>query len=562
MSASSTLVNLDTAKQLTINAQAIINQSLTKLRQACSKDGKVRSALLDQHQWVSFDLARSAAEVSAAQHMLEYAECLRERGTTEDNLLEDQIAAAYCSEVFTNLRARIAPRLADFKIELTQFHALLDEPELVAWASEQSCVENIVSLGDQMRTSSGHLGKSVLNQEHEFMADTFSRFALDVVHPLAEHIHRKDADIPDDILNPLKEMGVFGLSIPEQFGGLQPDNREDNMGMIVVTEALSRGSVGAAGSLITRPEILAKALLAGGTEEQKKTWLPRLAQGEILNAIAVTEPDYGSDVANMKLPATKTEGGWLLNGAKTWCTFCGKANVLLVLARTNPDPSAGHRGLSVFLAEKPVFAGHEFEHHQENGGMIRGKAIPTMGYRGMHSFEVYFENYFVPDANLLGGEEGLNKGFYSVMKGFSGGRIQTAARALGIMQAAFEKSLSYATDRKVFGRPVGDYQLTRVKLARMGMLLQVCRQFTYGVGRLLDKGEGQMEASLVKVLACNVAEWVTREAMQIHGGMGYAEETAVSRYFVDARVLSIFEGAEETLALKVIARSLIENAGD
>jgi (2S)-methylsuccinyl-CoA dehydrogenase len=214
----------------------------------------------------------------------------------------------------------------------------------------------------------------------------------------------------------------------------------------------------------------------------------------------------------------------------------------------------------VFLVEKPSFPGHEFEHRQEGGGVITGKAIPTIGYRGMHSFEVYFENYFVPDANLLGGEEGLGRGFYHVMKGFSGGRIQTAARALGVMQAAFEKSLGYAADRKVFGQPIGDYQLTRVKLARMGMLLQVCRQFTYAVGRLLDQGEGQMEASQVKFFACNVAEWVTREALQIHGGMGYAEETAVSRYFVDARVLSIFEGAEETLALKVITRSLLEDA--
>ncbi|MGB5325183.1 MAG: acyl-CoA dehydrogenase family protein, partial [Pseudomonadales bacterium] len=403
-------------------------------------------------------------------------------------------------------------------------------------------------------------GASVLDQEHQFMADTFGRFAIDVVDPLAEHIHRNDADIPDEIIEPLKEMGVFGLSIPEQYGGLQPDDREDNMGMIVVTEALSRGSLGAAGSLITRPEILGKTLLAGGTDAQKQHWLPKLASGEVFNAIAVTEPDYGSDVAGIKLPAKKVDGGWSLTGAKTWCTFCGKANVMLVLARTNPDPAAGHRGLSVFLVEKPSYPGHEFEFRQDNGGFMRGKAIPTIGYRGMHSFEVYFEDFFVPDANLLGGEAGLDKGFYHVMKGFSGGRIQTAARAVGLMQTAFEKALAYANDRKVFGSPIGDYQLTRVKLARMGMLLQVSRQFTYAVGRLLDKGEGQMEASLVKILTCNIAEWVTREALQIHGGMGYAEETAVSRYFVDARVLSIFEGAEETLALKVIARNLIENA--
>ncbi|MBT8149458.1 MAG: acyl-CoA/acyl-ACP dehydrogenase [Gammaproteobacteria bacterium] len=561
MPAQSAAAQLDHARKVVATAQAVVDQCLSSLKRSCSDDSRLRGELLDRYQWVSFDLARSAAEISAAGHMLDYAVQVAGQGENAAQL-ETKIACAYCAEMYSQLRARIAPRLADLQLDAKAFSDLLDDPEQLQWVAGHSSVENIVAIGDSVRDSSGRLGHSVLDQEHQFMADTFSRFALDVVDPLAEHIHRHDTDIPDAILDPLKEMGVFGLSIPEQYGGLQPDDREDNMGMIVVTEALSRGSVGAAGSLITRPEILSKALLAGGTSEQKQQWLPRMASGEVLNAIAVTEPDYGSDVAGMKLPATKTDGGWLLTGAKTWCTFCGKANVILVLARTNPDPAAGHKGLSVFLVEKPAFDGHAFEYRQDNGGLIQGKAIPTMGYRGMHSFEVYFDNYFVPDANLLGGEAGLNNGFYYIMKGFSGGRIQTAARALGIMQAAFEKSLSYAADRKVFGQAIGDYQLTRVKLARMGMLLQVCRQFTYAVGRLLDQGKGQMEASLVKFLACNIAEWVTREAVQIHGGMGYAEETAVSRYFVDARVLSIFEGAEETLALKVISRSLIENAAD
>lgn len=547
----------DTAQRVIEAARSLIDTSLSAIRQDCSVDGRIDAKLLEQQQWVSFDLARSVAELSAAEQTLAYAAEAKSAGGGE---LEAQIAHTWCAEMFNNLQARLAPRLADFRLDPAVFAKTIGDGELASWAAAQVSVENVVALGDRLRELDGQLGASVLDQEHQFMADTFSRFALDVVDPLAEHIHRNDADIPDEILDPLKEMGVFGLSIPEQYGGLQPDDGEDNMGMIVVTEALSRGSLGAAGSLITRPEILGKTLMAGGTDEQKQHWLPKLAAGEIFNAIAVTEPDYGSDVASLKLPATKVDGGWSLTGAKTWCTFCGKASVMLVLARTDPDPAAGHRGLSVFLVEKPPFPGHEFEHRQEGGGYIRGKAIPTIGYRGMHSFEVYFENYFVPDANLLGGEDGLNKGFYHVMKGFSGGRIQTAARAVGLMQTAFEKALSYATDRKVFGQAIGDYQLTRVKLARMGMLLQVSRQFTYAVGRLLDKGEGQMEASLVKFLTCNIAEWVTREALQIHGGMGYAEETAVSRYFVDARVLSIFEGAEETLALKVIAKNLIENA--
>jgi (2S)-methylsuccinyl-CoA dehydrogenase len=400
----------------------------------------------------------------------------------------------------------------------------------------------------------------MLDEHHSMMRDTFGRFSEDVVAPLAEEIHRQDLDIPDEILDPLKEMGMFALSIPESYGGLQEDGKEDTLGMIVVTEALSRGSLGAAGSLITRPEILSRALLKGGTEEQKQHWLPQLAVGEPLCAVAVTEPNYGSDVAGVKLKASPAEGGWVLNGAKTWCTFGGKAGLLMVLARTDPDPSLAHKGLSMFLVEKPSHAGHAFEVDQEGGGKLTGRAIATLGYRGMHSFELFFDDFFVPADNMLGAESGEGKGFYYAMAGFAGGRIQTAARAVGVMRAAFEKAISYSKERVVFANAIGEYQLTRVKLARMAAMLLACRQITYSVANLMDQGAGDMEASAAKLFAGRAAEWLTREALQIHGGMGYAEEVPVSRYFVDARVLSIFEGAEETLALKVITRSLVENA--
>jgi (2S)-methylsuccinyl-CoA dehydrogenase len=287
------------------------------------------------------------------------------------------------------------------------------------------------------------------------MREAFSRFTTDVVMPLAEEIHRKDLDIPEEIIKPAIELGCFGTCIPERFGGFQPDDRSDSLQMIIVTEELSRGSLGAAGSLITRPEILARALLTGGTEEQQSKWLPRLATGESFCAISITEPDYGSDVASLKLNAKKTEGGWLLNGAKTWCTFAGKADVIVALARTDPDPSLGHKGLSMLLIEKPSFPGHEFDHTQEGGGRVTGKAIATLGYRGMHSFDMHYENYFVPDENVVGEEGGLGKGFYYIMAGFSGGRIQTAARACGVMQASFDEALSYSNQRKVFGNTVG-----------------------------------------------------------------------------------------------------------
>ncbi len=252
--------------------------------------------------------------------------------------------------------------------------------------------------------------------------------------------------------------------------------------------------------------------------------------------------------------------GWLINGVKTWCTFGARADVLMLLARTDPDRSKTHRGLSLFVVPKPRGEGHGFEFTDDRGGKMEGRAIDTIGYRGMHSYEIAFDNWFVSSDNLVGGEDGLGQGFYLQMAGFENGRLQTAARAVGVMQAAYEAARQYALDRSVFGQPIADYQLTKAKLARMSTTIQAARQFMYAVARLMAKGEGTLEAAMVKAYVCKAAEWVTREAMQIHGGYGYAEEYPVSRYFVDARVLSIFEGADETLCLKVIARRLLESA--
>ncbi len=300
--------------------------------------------------------------------------------------------------------------------------------------------------------------------------------------------------------------------------------------------------------------------MKGGTEEQKQRWLPRIASGELLVGVMVTEPDYGSDVAHLTVTATPVDGGYRINGVKTWATFAGRADLVMLLARTDPDRAAGHRGLSLFVVDKEPAPGVAFSFEQPGGGRLEGRAIDTIGYRGMHSFEVVFEDWFVPAENLVGEAAGLGQGFYLQMEGFENGRLQTAARAVGLMQAAFEAGLAYAQDRQVFGRPVFDYQLTRAKLARMAALIQAGRQFSYAVARRMGAGEGTLEASMVKAYVCRAAEWVTREAMQLHGGMGYAEEFPVSRYFVDARVLSIFEGADETLCLRVIAPRLAEAA--
>lgn len=534
----------------------LIDTALSALKLLTLDGERVSPAKLDEHQLASYELSLSWSECTAARFLTAHALQLAARSVSE-NTLTIQLSNLFCAEAITNTVNRLRARPADYGLT----HAdIISDPVAEEFLSKQLAAKNIAAIGQAILDRDGDLGPDLLNEYHTIMRDTFRRFSDDVVAPLAESIHREDLIIPDAILEPLKEMGMFGLSIPAKYGGLQEDDKEDTLGMIVVTEELSRGSIGAAGSLITRPEILARALLKGGTEEQKQYWLPQLAIGDPLCAVAVTEPNYGSDVAGVRLKATATEGGWLLNGAKTWCTFGGKAGLLLVLARTNPDMTLGHRGLSMFLVEKPSSDGHHFEVSPETGGKLTGRAIATIGYRGMHSFELFFDDLYVPKENMLGGAGGEGKGFYYAMAGFSGGRIQTAARAVGVMRAAFEKSISYSKDRVVFGKSIAQYQLTQVKLARMASLVLACRQITYEVAHLMDSGAGDMEASAAKLFAGRAAEWLTREALQIHGGMGYAEETPVSRYFADARVLSIFEGAEETLALKVIGRSLVENA--
>jgi (2S)-methylsuccinyl-CoA dehydrogenase len=502
----------------------------------------------DVAQVLAYDVAHAAAAVRTAEAALSYGS----HGDTEA-----RIACAFTADAVADLASRTIGRAGGWGLS----HDWLAPAE--GFVSTFRDPTFLASLADQQ-------GPRHLDADFELVRETFHRFAEDQIRPRAEHIHRANTDIPEEIISGMAEMGGFGMSVPEEYGGFATGGEADYMGMVVATEELSWGSLGAGGSLITRPEILTRALVRGGTEEQKQRWLPRLATAEVMGAVAVTEPDFGSDVAGVTTAAVPVEGGWLINGVKTWCTFAARADVLMLLARTDPDRSKAHRGLSLFLVEKPQGEGHGFLFTQAPGegggpsgspGRMEGRPIDTLGYRGMHSYEVAFEDWFVPDAHLVGGDQGLGRGFYLQMQGFENGRLQTAARAIGVMQASYEAALDYARNRVVFGSPIVEYQLTRAKLARMAVLIQAARQFSYEVARLMSKGEGSLEASMVKAYVCRAAEWVTREATQIHGGMGYAEEFAVSRYFVDARVLSIFEGADEILALKVIARRLLADAG-
>ena len=524
-----------------VDAVALASQVVAGAARQVAADGGP-----DANQVVAYDLAHAAAGVRAAEAAVAYG-----AGGAD----EARIACAFVADALADLAARTVGRE----------HAFGTTP---GWLEP---ARGFVAAGRHpafLASLADTEGSRRLDTDFALVRDTFHRFAEEQIRPRAEHIHRANDDIPEEIIAGLGEMGALGLSIPEEYGGFASGGESDYLGMVVATEELSWGSLGAGGSLITRPEILSRALLAGGTEEQKQHWLPRLASGEVMNAVAVTEPDFGSDVASVVTAATPTAGGWLVTGVKTWCTFAARADVLMLLARTDPDRSKAHRGLSLFVVEKPRGDGAGFAFTQDPGadgrsdppGTMEGRPIDTLGYRGMHSYEIAFDSWFVPDVNLVGGEQGVGRGFYLQMAGFENGRLQTAARAVGVMQAAYEAARDYAANRRVFGQPILEYQLTRAKLTRMAVLVQVARQFSYQVARLMAKGEGTLEASMLKAYVCRAAEWVTREAMQIHGGMGYAEEFPVSRYFVDARVLSIFEGADETLALKVVARRLVEQA--
>jgi len=375
------------------------------------------------------------------------------------------------------------------------------------------------------------------------------------IAPHAERIHHHDELVPERFITEMAKAGYFGLAIPEKYGG----HELGNLAMILTTEELSRGSLAAAGSLITRPEILAKALVAGGTEEQKQTWLPRLASGETMAAISVTEPNVGSDVASVACRADKVSGGYEITGAKAWCTFAGRADVIALLARTDPDLSKGSRGLTLFIVDKPRFDGHEFTATQPGGGTLTGKADRTPGYRGMHSFTISFDKWLVPDAQLVGGLEGLGRGFNLQMAGFAAGRLQTGGRACGLTSAALEQTARYVAERKQFGRAIGDYGLTRYHLGRMASRLTAARAITYAAATAMDVDERGASplAAMAKLFACDVAVEVTQLGQLLHGGWGYAEEYPISRYVADAQVLPIFEGVKPILTLKVVGRSLL-----
>lgn len=536
--------------------QATARSALGELRTGVSEGirllitdtgGELDIDLLDSRQEAAYHLAFLASEGAAIDIMIEYS---------SGGALEERLARVAVADLFRSARSRLLGRWGYIGFGADPL-AGSDVEDVVRLGSDTELLESIAHELPADGTGPRHLPEDLA-----LAAQTFRRFSDEQIVPRADQVHRRTLDVPEEIISGLAELGVFGLSVPTRYGGSQTADEPEMLAMVVVTEELTRGSLAVGGSLITRSEIFGRALMNGGTEEQKKRWLPMIASGEAMVAVAVTEPGHGSDVAGIQTRAKRHGEHYLLAGTKTWCTFAGRAELLMVLARTDPDPSAGHRGLSLFVIEKQRFSGRQFTAEQEGGGRMTGRAIPTIGYRGLHSFEIAFDEWAVPATALVGGPRGEGRGFYLQMEGFSAGRLQTAARAVGLMEAAFGAALRYAGERVAFGKPIAEFGLTKARLARMAARIQANRQFAYRVAEQFRTRDASSEASMVKILSCRAAEEVTRDAMQIHGGNGYAEEFSVSRYFVDARVLSIFEGAEEPLALRVIARRLAQEAVD
>lgn len=545
------------------HTQHLCGQAASHLRNQIGTDATGRisiETLESDYQIAANDLVVSTTWLAVARQLLGYAERF---GT-----LEKSLALLFAAEAIEKTMRSFQRRPEEFGFNATQAASLAHEPAIhdIIRSAFRSERWSEVAREVLERGGAGELG---LNGDQEMMRQAIRSLAEEKIAPTASSIHRNDLLVPEEIIREVARIGCFGLSIPKAYGGIFED--VGNMGMVIATEELSRISLGSAGSLITRPEIVAKALLKGGTQDQKAKWLPLIAKGEKMVAVATTEPDHGSDLAQIRFRATRADGGgsagltagWRLTGEKTLATFAGRAEILLVLARTDPDVAKRHRGLSLFLVEKPAFRDGpndrgKFRYEQPKGGTLEGSAIPMIGYRGMHTYALKFEGYFVPPENLIGGESGLGQGFYLQMAGFEGGRLQTAARANGLMEAALEKTLAYVRQRHAFGRTIADFQLTHEHLVRMAMLLQASRQFSYHAARAMDQGDANILPSMAKFFSSRVAQEVTYRAQQLHGGMGYTEEFDVSRHAADARVLTIFEGAEEVLSSRVIARFLLE----
>ena len=529
-------------------AEALLDQAKSAVRDAVTADGRISGALLEEHQAAAHGLSWLATYVESLRQMQNWAERLQADGKFGE--IEQLIHQIAFGEYLAQLRGGIPMsqgeiiRLNDIGVDA----AGLNTPEidkLAAKANNQTARLRLVELM-QEQSANATFGASGLDEELEMIRDQFRRFAVEKVEPFAHEWHLNDELIPMEIIEELAEMGVFGLTIPEEHGGFGLSKAS----MVVVSEELSRGYIGV-GSLGTRSEIAAELIIAGGTDEQKANWLPKIASAEILPTAVFTEPNTGSDLGSLRTRAVKDENGdYKVTGNKTWITHAARTHVMTLLARTDPN-TTDYRGLSMFLAEKTPGTD---EAPFPTEGMTGGE-IEVLGYRGMKEYELGFDNFHVKGENLLGGEEG--KGFKQLMETFESARIQTAARAIGVAQSALDVAMQYAQDRKQFGKSLINFPRVANKLAMMAVEIMIARQLTYFSAWEKDHGHRcDLEAGMAKLLGARVAWAAADNGLQIHGGNGFALEYKISRILCDARILNVFEGAAEIQA-QVIARRLL-----
>ncbi|NIY79070.1 acyl-CoA/acyl-ACP dehydrogenase [Celeribacter sp. HF31] len=528
-------------------AEAILDRARAALRSEFLDGERVSGKKIEANQTAAHGLAWLATYVESLRQMQKWAEALTADGKFgEMEQLIHQIAfGEYLSQIYGGIPMNQGEmcRLSDLGLGLVQ----PSHSEVVKLMLDGNSTGARTRLVELMRNNSGHatFGASGLDDELEMIRDQFRRFADEKVVPFAHEWHLKDELIPMEIIEELAELGVFGLTIPEEYGGFG----FPKAAMVVVSEELSRGYIGV-GSLGTRSEIAAELILGGGTEAQKEQWLPKLSSAEILPTAVFTEPNTGSDLGSLRTRAVKEGETYTVTGNKTWITHAARTHVMTLLARTDPD-TTDYKGLSMFLAEKTP---GDDENPFPTPGMSGGE-IEVLGYRGMKEYEIGFDGFKVKAENLLGGEEG--KGFKQLMETFESARIQTAARAIGVAQNALEVGMQYAEDRKQFGKSLIEFPRVSGKLAMMAVEIMVARQLTYFSAWEKDHGHRcDLEAGMAKLLGARVAWAAADNALQIHGGNGFALEYQISRILCDARILNIFEGAGEIQA-QVIARRLL-----
>jgi (2S)-methylsuccinyl-CoA dehydrogenase len=537
---------LDAAEKLALAVRAAVSNLIVR-------DGRVDRKLLEAHQTVAHGYGWYATYIEALRQTLSWRKALTAegRGGELETLILQAGFGEYCAQLIGGLQMSQVEwaRPSEMGASDEQIAAFANTPAvraLVRGGNTEAVRARIAELvADSL--SSGAFGDTGLDDVLGMVRDQFRRFAEEQVIPYAHEWHLKDELIPASVVAQMSDLGVFGLTIPEEYGGLGLGKTS----MCVVSEELSRGYIGV-GSLGTRSEIAAELILNGGTEEQKHQWLPKIASGEILPTAVFTEPNTGSDLGSLRTRAVKDGDTYKITGNKTWITHAARADVMTMLVRTNPE-TKDYRGLSMFLAEKPRM--NETGDFPAKG--MTGGEIHVLGYRGMKEYELGFDGFEVKAENLLGQQEG--NGFKQLMTTFESARIQTAARAIGVAQCAMELGLKYALDRIQFGKPIYNFPRVFGKIAWMVVEIMMARQLSYFAAREKDEGlRCDLEAGMAKLLGARVAWASADNAMQIHGGNGYALEYPISRVLCDARILNVFEGAGEIQA-EVITRRLLES---